>query len=131
MIRTVRRRDERGFTLISVLVAITILAVGLLALARTQELLARTQGATAYRATALSIARGYVEELRSRDAATLASEAAVPVDRLGEPSAAGPFSRATVVSSDAPNLARVTVHVGYPQAKQPIELVTLIFRGTP
>jgi type IV pilus assembly protein PilV len=131
MIRTPRHRDERGFSLISVLVAITILAVGLMALARTQALLARTEGATAYRATALAIAKGYVEELRSRDAGTLGSEAAVPVDRLGEPAAGGPFSRATVVSNDAPNLRRVTVRVDYPRSAQPIELVTLIFGAAP
>jgi len=123
--------SERGFTLLSVLIAITMLAIGLMALARTQALLTRTQGATATRATALAIAQEYVEVLRSRDAGMLASESPVSVDELGRPNASGDYYRSTTVSTDAPNLRRVTVQVTYPRASLPIGLITLIFQATP
>jgi Tfp pilus assembly protein PilV len=128
---TKRVRNEAGFTLISVLIAVTMLVIGLMALARTQALLAKTQGSTSVRATALAIAQGHVEVLRSRPPATLATESAVGVDELGQPSPGGRFSRTTVVTTDAPNLRRVTVEVSYPGASRPIELVTLIFGGAP
>jgi Tfp pilus assembly protein PilV len=126
-----RRSNEGGFTLLSVLVAITMLVVGLMALARTQAVVAKTQGNTAVRATALAIAQAHVEALRSQDPAALVSEAAVAVDNQGQPVSGGPFSRTTLVSADAPNLQRVTVRVGYPRTSLPIELVTLIYRGAP
>ena len=125
------RRSETGFTLVSVLISVTMLSVGLLALARTQALLTRTQGSTATRSTALAIAQAYVEVLRSRDPGTLASESAQAVDAQGQADTQGQFTRSTLVSTDATNLRRVTVQVSYPGAYVPIELVTLIFRGTP
>ncbi len=125
------RRAERGFTLLSVLIAITMIAIGLMSLARTQALLAHTAGGTAARAAALALAQGYVEVLRSRSPSTLSTEAAVAVDGAGQPASLGPYSRSTVVSTDAPNLRRVTVQVAYPGGAQPIELVTLIFGSAP
>lgn len=124
-------RTQRGFTLLSVLIAISMLTLGLMALARTQTALVRAQSTTAARAAALAIAQGYVEVLRSRDTATLVSEAAVAVDGLGQPSPQGRFGRSTVVTTDAPNLRRVVVQVSYPRSLLPIELTTLIFRRTP
>lgn len=127
---TARPRNDRGFTLISVLIAITILAIGLMALARTQNLLARTQASTASRAAALAIAQDYLEELRSRDS-SLVTESAAAVDENGAAVAGGAYRRAAVVSDDSPTLQRVTVRVDYPGAPGPVELVTLIFRATP
>lgn len=127
---TARPRNDRGFTLISVLIAITMLAIGLMALARTQSLLTRTQAATARRAAALAIAQDYLEELRSRDSA-LATESAVAVDEYGDALAGGSYRRSAMVSDDSPTLKRVTVQVDYPGAPGPVELVTLIFRGAP
>jgi hypothetical protein len=108
-----------------------MLTIGLMALARTQALLARTQGSTASRATALAIAQSHVELLRSQVGDSLGSEAPVSVDELGLASAGGKFSRETVVDDVANNLQRVTVRVSYPKAGVPIELVTLIFRDAP
>jgi Tfp pilus assembly protein PilV len=126
-----RQPQERGFTLVSVLIAVVLLTFGLMALARTQSILVATQGTLATRSTALAIAQGYTEVIRSRDPATLATEAAVDVDEQGQPSVQGKFSRSTVVTNDATNLLRVTVRVDYPRERMPIELVTLIFRRTP
>ncbi len=124
------KRSERGFTLISVMIAIILLNLGLLALVKTQGVLARSQVDTATRATALAIAQGYVEVIRSRNPATLASEGAVQVDAEGQPSASGVFVRSSTITSDAANLLRVIVNVTYPRGTQPITLITLIYKPT-
>ena len=123
-------KSERGFTLVSVMIAIILLNLGLLALVKAQGVLARSQTDTATRATALAIAQGYTEVLRSRNPATLASEAAVQVDAEGQPAADGVFFRSSTVTSDAANLLRVTVNVTYPRGTQPITLITLIYKPT-
>ncbi|HEY7636139.1 MAG TPA: prepilin-type N-terminal cleavage/methylation domain-containing protein [Gemmatimonadales bacterium] len=125
-----RLRKEGGFTLISVLVAVVMLAFGLMALARTQSILMTAENGVANRSAALSVAAGYLEQLRSRDPATLASEAPVAVDAEGAPAAGGPYYRSTVVTQDQANLLRVRVLVTFARASQPIELITLIYRKT-
>jgi len=126
-----RSRAEGGFTLISVLVAVVMLTFGLMALARVQSILMTAQTGVANRSAALSLAAGYLEQLRSRDPATLVSEAAVAVDAEGQPAAGGPYYRSTVVTLDQPNLLRVRVLVTFTRASAPIELITLIYRKTP
>jgi type II secretory pathway pseudopilin PulG len=124
-------RDQRGFTLLSVLVAVTMLTLALLSLAQTQAMLTAAETGVASRGEALAVATGYVEQLRGSDPATLASEGAVAVDREGKPTAAGPYKRSTVVSLDRPNLVRLRVLVDYPRAAVPVELVTLLYKQTP
>lgn len=120
-------RREAGFTLISVLVAVVMLSIGLLALARVETALVTTQRTTAVRSVALDIARSYAEDVRSRVPATLVSEAAVRVDERGQPAASGPYRRSTTVAAEGPSLRRVTIRVDYPQQTAPIEIVTLIY----
>lgn len=124
------RRGTEGFTLISVLVAVVILSTGLLALARAQGLLVATQGQTASRSTAVTIARDYTEVLRSRDPWILASEANATVNARGQADAAGKFTRSTTVTVRAPNLLEVTVSVTYPKGPTPIRITTLIYRSS-
>jgi Tfp pilus assembly protein PilV len=126
---TTARRARGGFTLISVMVALVMLSVGLLALAKVQSSLVKTQRDTNLRATALTVARSYVEDLRSRDPWTLATEAAVKVDLQGRPAAAGPLTRSTTVTQDSANLLRITVQVDYPGQNQPVQLITMAYRG--
>ena len=123
------RRDS-GFTLVSVLVALGILSLGLLALARAQAVMVASQGNTANRTTALAIARDYAEVLRSRDPATLVSEAPVAVDSRGQPTAGGAYRRTTNVTILAANLLQVQVLVTYPRSATPVDLITLIYRRT-
>ncbi|HEY7481798.1 MAG TPA: prepilin-type N-terminal cleavage/methylation domain-containing protein [Gemmatimonadales bacterium] len=123
------RRARRGFTLISVLIAVVMLSVGLLALAKVQTSIVRTQRETALRSVALSVARSYVEEIRSRDPWTLASEAPVQVDLRGQVAVGGPLTRRTIVIQDAVNLLRITVQVDYPGQRQPVQLITMAYRG--
>lgn len=120
---------EGGFTLISVMIALVMLTVGLMALAKVQTSLVRTQRDTALRQVALSVARSYTEELRGRDPWTLATELPVKVNLSGQPSAAGPLTRSTDVVEDAANLLRVTVRVDYPGQKQPVLIITMAYRG--
>jgi Tfp pilus assembly protein PilV len=124
------RRSEAGFTLISVMIAVILLSLGLIALAKAQGVLARSETDTANRSSALAIAQGYTEVIRSRDPSTLASEAPVQVDANGLPAAGGAYSRSTTVTSDSPNLFRITVTVDYPRAAMPLSIVTLIYRPT-
>jgi type IV pilus assembly protein PilV len=122
--------DNRGFTLISVLIAIVMLSVGLVALSRSQTVMMSIQNRLANGTTALGIARTYLEQVRGRDPWTLATEAATTVDELGLPSPNGQYTRAMTVTLDANNLVRATISVTYPKQPAPVQLVTLIYRGT-
>lgn len=124
------RRGTAGFTLVSVIVAIVILSTGLLALARAQGMLVATQGTTANRSIALTIARDYTEVLRSRDAWTLVSEAGALVDARGVADASGKYTRSTAVTILAPNLLQITVQVAYPKGPSPLAITTLIYRSS-
>ena len=126
-----RVRDERGFTLISVLLAVMILIIGLVALARTQTLLTAAESGVSNRSVALSVATAYLEQLRGADPSTLVSEAPVAVDADGQPSASGPYQRSTVVTLDQTNLVRLRVLVAYPHGPNPVELVALLYMRTP
>jgi type IV pilus modification protein PilV len=121
------RTREAGFTLISVMMAVVILSIGILALGRSQAMLVRAQATSAQRDIALSIARNYVEEVRSRTTA-LASEGAVAVDETGTPSAAGAYRRSLTVADLGNNLFQTTCDVTYPRGTRPMQIVTLIFR---
>jgi type II secretion system protein I len=126
-----RARDERGFTLISVLLAVIMLTCGLVALAKTQAMLAQSESGVSNRAIALAIAADRLEQLRGSDPNTLTSEPAAAVDAEGQPSAAGVYRRSTVVTQDQANLLRVKVIVTYPGMVQQVELEALIYRRAP
>jgi type IV pilus assembly protein PilV len=126
-----RAADERGFTLISVLLAVMMLTVGLVALARTQAILTAAESGVSNRSVALAVATGYLEQLRGVDPSTLASEGAVAVDADGQPAPNGPYQRSTVVTLDQTNLVRLRVIVAYPRGPTPVELVALLYRRTP
>lgn len=121
------RRD--GFTLISVMIAMVLLTVGLLALSRTLGAVVSTQQNAASRTAALEIGRSFMEQVRATPPDELASEADVKVNGQGEEDAAGVYVRAMTVSPEAANLLRVTVTVDFPRASEPVELVTYIYKG--
>ena len=122
-----RRKD--GFTIISILVAIVMLSVGILALSRsgTQAMAAQTLAGN--RSTALSIGRAYMEDVRSRPPDQVLSESAVKVDETGTLNPNGVFTRSVVVTTVRPNLKQVRVIVDFPRGQTPIELVTLAYVG--
>lgn len=123
-------RDKRGFTLVSVLVALAILSIGLLALARAQAAIVASQGNLANRTTALTIARDYAEVLRSRSPWTLVSETPVAVDSRGVAAANGAYRRSTNVTVLQNNLIQVQILVTYPRASVPVDITTLIYRSS-
>lgn len=118
---------ERGFTLISVLIALVLLSVGMTALSRTGATVVKAHTGAAARTTALSIARGHMETLRSRDPRTLQSEMAVKVNERGTVDIQGHYTRRVVVTKLDHNLVRVKLIVDFPRSTQPVELVTLAY----
>ncbi len=123
-------KNERGFTLISVLLAVGMLTFGLLALARTQAILTGAESGVSNRGIALAIATDRLEQLRGTDPNTLASEPAASVDANGQLSASGPYQRSVTVTLDQANLLRLAVTVTYPRMSTPVSLEALIYRRT-
>jgi len=122
--------DRRGFSLVSVLIAVVILAIGILALAKTSAAVVQANARAATRSEAVELARAYMEEVRSRPPANLVSEALVFVDRDGQINAAGPYSRQVTVQDVAPNLKSVQVVITMPGSSVPVELITMAFVGS-
>ena len=118
---------EAGFTLISVMMAVVLLAIGILALSRTQSLVLSAHTSAATRTTALEIARSYLENLRSRDPSTLATEAAVKVDETGVTNTNGVYTRTVTVASLSSNLLQVTVTVTTPTNRNGVSLMTMAY----
>lgn len=125
-----RARSRAGYTLVSVIVAMVLLLVGIAALARTQMMAIVSQRGDAGRGQALALAAAYMEELRSRDANSIAPEPLVVIDSLGTVNANGKFRRLVTVTNDASNLIRVTVSITPPGATQAVSLLTLFYRRT-
>lgn len=126
--KTTPRQDQGGYTLLSVLLAVFILSIGLVALARTQSGLMASHQNTENRDVATSVASSYMEDLRGRVPSTLVTEPPVKVDARGAADPNGAYTRTTTVTMDNPSLLRVLVSVSYPRMNQPVNLTTLIYR---
>ena len=122
-------KREDGFTLISVLVAMVMLSMGVLAMSRAGAQSMAVQSMAGNRTTALAIGRTYMEFVRSRPSAQLASEPPVEVDETGTVSPGGFFTRSVDVASRRHNLKEIKVTVTFPRSRIPIELVTLTYVG--
>lgn len=128
-LRALVRRGRRGFTLISVIIAMVLLSVGVLALAGANATALRVFNTEGVRTSALQIARSHLESLRGRDPSTLVSEALTNVNEMGAPTVDGRFSRLVTVSQLDSALIRVQVEVR-PQIGRPVVLETQVFRPT-
>jgi type IV pilus assembly protein PilV len=122
-------RPRSGFTVISMLVAVILLAVGLMSLARASAQTITMQTLAQNRTNAIAISRAYLEQIRTRDPWTVQSEPARVVDAEGMPAANGFYRRTVNVSVTRQNLLKVDVLVTYPRGTQPITLTTSFFRG--
>lgn len=122
-------RTRRGFSIISMLVAMILLGVGVSALAHSNGQTVTMQTLAQNRTNAIAIGRGYLELVRTRDPWTIESETPVNVDADGRVSANGRYRRMMTVTSNRQNLIRIEVRVDYPRATQPITLNTMLFRG--
>jgi Tfp pilus assembly protein PilV len=120
-------RRESGFTLISVLIAMVLLSVGIMALSRaTGEVIAARSNAS-IKVNALAIARGHMERLRAQEPQAIKPESPVQVNASGSIDGNGVYMRSVIVESVDATLIKVKVQVDYPRASQPVELVTLIY----
>lgn len=124
--------NRRGFTLISVMIAVVILAVGVLALSRTLTGSMQAQTRAGLRTIALDIARQRMEFLRSQPPDSMAAFAEVSgtdVNEEGRPVSGGKYRRTVVVADVRANLVSVTVRVTYPNGTTAVELITYVYTG--
>ena len=124
--------NRRGFTLISVMIAVVILAVGVLALSRTLSGAMAMNTRAGLRTVALDIARQRMEFLRAQPAADIATyddASGTDVNEEGRPITGGMYRRVVIVSQVRTNLVSVTVRVTYPRGTSPVELVTYLYTG--
>lgn len=121
-------RGDEGFGLVSVIVALTLLSVGIFSLSSVLAQSASMQNVISTRTTALYIATTHMEDLRSRDPSTLASESPTQVNDRGQPDPDGIFTREVTVGTAGRNLVEVVVIVASPRS-QPIRLETWIYDG--
>lgn len=124
--------NRRGFTLISVMIAVVILAVGVLALSRTLTGAMQANTRAGMRTIALDIARQRMEFLRSQrpqDMDDFAEVSGTDVNEEGRPVSGGKYRRVVVVADVRASLVSVTVRVTYPNGTTPVELITYVYTG--
>jgi type IV pilus assembly protein PilV len=121
-----------GFTLISVMIAVVILAIGILALSRTLTGVMAANTKAGFRTVALDIARQRMEFLRGQrpqDLTTFQEVSGSAVNEEGRLVNGGYYRRSVVVTDVRDNLVSVTVRVTYPNGTTPVELVTYVYTG--
>lgn len=127
-LRTAVRRSDAGAGLVGVIVAMVLLSVGVLSVssALTQSLAMQT--ITDQRTSALSIARGKMEDIRAMAPVDVIAESVASVDEYGVPDVNGVFTLEVTIGDPGRNLLSVTVIVTAPRSN-PIQLVTWIYDG--
>lgn len=120
---------RRGFTLVSMIVAIILLAVGLSALASANAGTIKLQTLSQNRTNAIAIGRSYLEQVRTRDPWLVQTESAIRLGAEGTPDASGSYVRTMTVTVTRQNLVKIDVRVDFPRATTPVLLTTLLFRG--
>ena len=112
--------DSAGFTLIELMVALVIIAVGIMALSGVQASSSRDVYSTGRRTRALAVAEEQVEIARSAGYASAVADSGL----------SGPLYWVTHVDSADVELRSVTVTVTWPEAasSQSVQLMTLLAR---
>lgn len=90
-----RLSAEGGFTLIEVLIGISIFAIGMLAVARMQMLTVRNTAVGNFTSQATMLANQKMEELKTMAFADLANQVENNIDAEGN--AGGPYNRTTTI----------------------------------
>ncbi len=126
--------SERGFGLVSTIVAMVLLGIAVTALSSSGMMALAAHTDSSVRSTATAIAASYLEEVKARRPQTLASESAIKVDADGMDNQSGNFIRSMEVAPEPelPYTKRVTVKVEYPNGlgrMGTIKLVTVIYEG--
>ena len=122
-------RNRLGFALLSVMVAVVLLATGVMAIGAANTVRIRTQTQSTSRSAALNVARSYLENVRGRDPWSITAESATRVTAEGLPDANGAFTRQLQVTVERTNLLRLEVVVTGPGTAAPIRLMTNAYRG--
>jgi type IV pilus assembly protein PilV len=115
--------------MVAMLMAIILLAVGLMALAGANAQTVTMQTLSQNRTNAISIARAYMEQVRTRDPWSIVSESSVSLNSDGQASGGGAYIRTLTVTVIRQNLIQIVVDVRYPRGAQPVQLTTSFFRG--
>ena len=120
-IRNSTEKRNNGYTMIEVLIGITLLLYGLLVVAQMQIMTIMTNSEASQKTTAVTMAQDKLETLR-----------ALPYNNIGNTplnDSAGIFSRTWAVENNTPtnNMKRVTVTVSW-RGKQ-VQLQTIIASG--
>jgi hypothetical protein len=118
-----------GFMLVSVMVAVVLLATAVMAIGAANTTRIKAQTLATSKGAALNVARQHLENLRSQDPWSLVSESGVRVDASGVPSASGDFRRSVAIEVVRQNLIIIEVTVEGQRLAQPVKLVTNAYRG--
>ncbi len=131
--RSRRVVTESGFTILSVLVAVVLIGVAVVALSGTTVYVLSLQTEAGVRSTSAGLASAYMEAVKTRRMVALVSEPDTQINELGEVDETGVFvRRLTVGLGPAPRSKLVTVTVLYPRGMTgmgKVELVTIIYEG--
>ena len=123
-------RNENGFTVLELVVALILLGVAIFSLAQTSMVSMNAQTHASMRTTAAALSKSYMEEVKTRDPTTLANESSVLVNEWGDSDSLAVFTRTMTVDSVAENLSRVTIEVAYPKSDVPVVMETIIYTTT-
>lgn len=124
-----RPRGRAGFTLVSVIIAMVLLNVGVLALAGAMQVSMRVVNTENTRNTALQLARSYLEQVRGRNPDLLTTEPTTRIDETGAVNVNGRYQRTlTVAALTDTTLIRVRVDVASLSGARPVSMETLVFR---
>lgn len=126
------KNARAGFTLISVMIALVMMSIGVLALSRTLTASVEANTRAANRTVALDIARQRMEFLRAQPSASLsgfAEPSGVKVDGDGHPNGQGAYTRSVIMNGIRTGLMQVTVRVEWARMSTPVELVTFFYTG--
>ena len=125
--------NSRGSSLVAVILALSLVTVGLTALMKTSAYTIGIRAGSSRRATAMYIADTYLEQLKIRSDSLIVAESPISVDSRGTIDSYGIYSRSlTVDRSIAPNLIKTTVTVEYRWAMgqlRSVQLTTFIYKG--
>lgn len=123
------RPQRKGFALLSLMVAVVLLATGVMAIGAANTARLRSQTQSSARSAALQVARSYLENVRGRDPWSIAAEAVQTVDGSGNVVPNGEFTRELRVTVNQTNLLTLEVIVTGPRMAAPIRLITNTYRG--
>lgn len=123
-------KQREGFTLISVMVAVVLLSIGVMSLAKTQFMIAKVTNRQNQREQALELASEYLEEVRARDPWGLTNEATAAIDSTGAVNSAGKFTRTMTVADQGTQLesVRLVVRPRYGVSMDSVVINTMIFK---